>query len=120
MGQPGSVMRGFGQLPERWKSKTARSRTDRSLDVPSGELRIWRFVKGNPVNDGVVFWIRVAAYDLVKNSGLGVLEQSHEPKIHVQLLMTVEERKSGVIGDKINFNFLIASYHHHILHYAGS
>jgi hypothetical protein len=34
------------------------------LDVPSGELRIWRLVEGNPVNDGVVFWIRAVAYDL--------------------------------------------------------
>ena len=23
-----------------------------------------RFVEGNPVNDGVVFWIRAVAYDL--------------------------------------------------------
>ena len=30
----------------------------------SGELRISRFVEGNPVNDGVVFWIRAVAYDL--------------------------------------------------------
>jgi hypothetical protein len=35
-----------------------------TLDVPSGDLRIWRFVEGNPVNDGVVFWIRAVAYDL--------------------------------------------------------
>lgn len=33
-------------------------------DVPSGELGIWRFVEGNPVNDGVIFWIRAVAYDL--------------------------------------------------------
>ena len=34
------------------------------LDVPSRELRVWRFVEGNPVNDGVVFWILAVAYDL--------------------------------------------------------
>ncbi|SPE32865.1 hypothetical protein SBA2_710007 [Acidobacteriia bacterium SbA2] len=32
--------------------------------MPSGELRIRRFVEGNPVHDGVVFWIRAVAYDL--------------------------------------------------------
>src|SRR5436309_15367969 len=26
--------------------------------------RIWRFLKRNPVNDGIVFWIRAVAYDL--------------------------------------------------------
>ena len=25
---------------------------------------MWRFVEGNPVNDGVIFWIRAVAYDL--------------------------------------------------------
>src|SRR5579864_244755 len=34
------------------------------VDVPSGELRMWRFVEGDPVNDGIVFWIRAVAYDL--------------------------------------------------------
>lgn len=37
---------------------------DPKLDVPSGELRVWLFVEGNPVNDGFVFWIRAVAYDL--------------------------------------------------------
>jgi hypothetical protein len=32
--------------------------------MPSGELRIWRFAEGNPVNNGVVFWVRAVAYDL--------------------------------------------------------
>ena len=35
-------------------------RRDESLDL----RRIWRFVEGNPVNDGVIFWIRAFAYDL--------------------------------------------------------
>jgi hypothetical protein len=26
--------------------------------------QLWRFVEGNPVNDGFVFWIRAVAYDL--------------------------------------------------------
>src|SRR5580704_336060 len=28
------------------------------------QQRIWRLAEGNPVNDGVVFWIRAVAYDL--------------------------------------------------------
>ena len=35
-------------------------RRDESLNL----RRIWRFVEGNPVNDGVIFWIRAVAYDL--------------------------------------------------------
>src|SRR5258708_2092179 len=57
-------MRGFGQLPEKCKSKSTRKSHSLKLDVPTGELRIWRFVEGNPVNDGVVFWIGAVAYDL--------------------------------------------------------
>jgi len=34
----GAVMRGFGQLPEEWKSKSRRGHTTWKLDVPSGEL----------------------------------------------------------------------------------
>ncbi len=45
-------------------------------------------------------------------SGLGVLEQSHEPEIQVQLLMTMEQRKPGIIRDEINFNFLITPNHY--------
>jgi hypothetical protein len=39
-----------------------------AFDVPSGELRIWGFVEGNPVNDGVVFWIGAVGYDLAVKS----------------------------------------------------
>jgi hypothetical protein len=35
-------------------------RRDESLSL----RRIWRSVEGNPVNDGVIFWIRAVAYDL--------------------------------------------------------
>jgi len=49
---------------DRWAmSEMAKSRSLK-LDMLSGRLRIWRFVEGNPVNDGVVFWIRAVAYDL--------------------------------------------------------
>jgi hypothetical protein len=56
-------MRGFGKLPEKWKSLYAKSH-DLKLDVSSGELRIRRFIEGNPVNNGVVFRIRAVANDL--------------------------------------------------------
>ena len=58
------IMRGVGQLPEERKSKIYAKSHKLKLDVPSGELRIFRFVEGNPVDDGVVFWICAVAYDL--------------------------------------------------------
>ncbi len=56
----------------------------------------------------------------MKESRLDVLEQSHEPEIHMQLLMTVKQRKPRIVGDEIDFHFLIAAKHHYILHHAGS
>src|SRR5215467_5886577 len=35
-------------------------RRDENLNL----RRRWRFVEGNPVNDGVIFWISAVAYDL--------------------------------------------------------
>src|SRR5215472_12945704 len=46
---------------------------------------------------------------------LNVIEQGHEPKIHVQLLVAVEERRARVVGNKINLCFLVASEHDHVL-----
>src|SRR5262249_33621539 len=48
-----------------------------------------------------------------------VVEQEHEAKIHVQLLMAVEQRQSRMIGDEIEFDFLKAADHDHILNDAG-
>ena len=47
---------------------------------------------------------------------LHVIEQRHEPEVHVQLLVTVEESKTGMIGDEVNLQLLIAAQHDHILH----
>ena len=51
--------------------------------------------------------------------GSYVVEQSHEPKIHVQLLMAVEQREPRIVRRKIYFDFLISAQHHDILHHAS-
>src|SRR5262249_44442616 len=48
-----------------------------------------------------------------------VVEQEHEAKIHVQLLMAMEQRQSRMIGNEIKFDFLKAADHDHILNDAG-
>ena len=48
-----------------------------------------------------------------------VVEQKHEAKIHVQLLMAMEQRQSRMIGNEIKFHFLKAADHDHILNDAG-
>ena len=40
---------------------------------------------------------------------LRVVEQRHETEVHVKLLMAVKESQARIIGDKINFQLLIAS-----------
>jgi len=47
---------------------------------------------------------------------LDVIEQRHEPEVHVQLLVTVEESKTGMIGNEVNLHLLIAAQHYHIFH----
>src|ERR1700722_19929371 len=54
-----------------------------------------------------------------RNELLGVIEQSHEAKVHVQLLMTMEKRESRIIGDKVYFILLIATEHYNVFHYAS-
>ena len=52
--------------------------------------------------------------------GSDVVEQCHEAKIHVQLLMTMEQREAGIVGDKFDFDFLIASDHDDVFQESGS
>ena len=33
---------------------------------------------------------------------LRVVEQRHEPKVHVQLLMAVEQSQAGIVGDEVD------------------
>jgi hypothetical protein len=50
---------------------------------------------------------------------LHVIEQGHEPKIHVQLLVTVKQRKSGMIRHEVYRDLLVTSEHDHVFHHAG-
>ena len=49
--------------------------------------------------------------------GSDVVEQRHEAEVHVQLLMTVEERQTGIVSDKVYFDFLISTDHNNIFHH---
>src|SRR5258708_7766559 len=42
---------------------------------------------------------------------LGVIEQRHETEVHMQLLMAVEQGPSGIVGDKVDFRFLVSAEH---------
>ncbi len=43
-----------------------------------------------------------------------VVEQRYEPEIHVQLLVTTEQRQPRIVSNEVDFRFLIASQHDHI------
>src|SRR6266478_1216382 len=47
-----------------------------------------------------------------------VVEKTHEPVIHVQLLVTVEQRQPGIVRCEVYFDFLIAADHHNVLQHA--
>ena len=49
---------------------------------------------------------------------LRIVEERHESEIHVQLLMTVEERQTRIVGNKVKFEFLESAQHHHVLDHA--
>jgi hypothetical protein len=48
----------------------------------------------------------------------GVIEQGHEAEIHVQLLMAVKQGEAGIIGNEVDFGFLVSAYHNHIFHHS--
>src|SRR6266853_276793 len=52
--------------------------------------------------------------------GSDVVEQRHEAEIHVQLLVTMEQREDGIVGDKVDFDFLVASDHDDVFHHTGT
>lgn len=41
--------------------------------------------------------------------GSDVIEQRHEPEVHVKLLVAVEQRQSWIVGDEVDFCLLIAA-----------
>ena len=47
------------------------------------------------------------------------LEQGHEAEVHVQLLVTVEQREARIIRNKIDLHFLVATDHDNILRNTG-
>ena len=47
---------------------------------------------------------------------LSVGEQGHEAEVHVQLLVTVEEREAGMVGEEIDFGLLVPAKHKDIFH----
>src|ERR1700723_2657174 len=51
--------------------------------------------------------------------GSYIVEQRHEPVVHVQLLVTMKESRSWIVSREVNLCFLIAAHHHHILQHAG-
>src|SRR5271157_921402 len=51
--------------------------------------------------------------------GLDVFEQGHEAEIHMQLLMTVEQREAGIIRHKVDLHLLVAADHDNILDDTG-
>lgn len=49
----------------------------------------------------------------------GVVEQRHESEVHVQLLVTVEQRQAGIVRGKRDVEFLISAQHDDIFHKPG-
>ena len=49
----------------------------------------------------------------------GVAQERHEPKVHVQLLVTVEKRQPWIVGDKIERRFLESAEHENVLDHPG-
>jgi hypothetical protein len=50
------------------------------------------------------------------NIAQGVIEQCHEPEVHVQLLMAVEQCQPWIVGREVDLHVLIATQHDDVLH----
>jgi hypothetical protein len=44
-----------------------------------------------------------------------IVEQCHEPEIHMKLLVTVKQRQAGIVGNEVDVGFLIAAKHDDVL-----
>src|SRR4029077_16845316 len=44
-----------------------------------------------------------------------IVKQRHEPVVHVQLLVAVQQSQSRIVGHKPNRRLLVAPQHHHVL-----
>src|SRR5229473_6084844 len=47
-------------------------------------------------------------------ASLQIVEQGHETKVHVKLLVTMKQGQARIVGDEVHFRFLIPSQHHDI------
>ena len=50
---------------------------------------------------------------------LRVIEERHETEVHVELLVTVEERKTRIVRNKVNIQLLISAEHGYVLYNAS-
>jgi len=48
-----------------------------------------------------------------------IVEESHKTKVHVQLLMTVEQSHTRIVSYEVHFGFLVASQHHDVFENAS-
>src|SRR5215831_12179840 len=48
-----------------------------------------------------------------------IVEESHKTKVHVQLLMTVEQSHTRIVSYEVHFVFLVASQHHDVFENAS-
>src|SRR5579872_1492235 len=53
-----------------------------------------------------------------RSSDLRIVEKEHEAEVHVQLLVTVKQRHSGIVGHEVELDLLEAAEHHYILDHA--
>src|SRR5689334_6163613 len=53
-----------------------------------------------------------------KQSRSDVIEQGHETKVHVKLLVTVKQREARIVCREVYFDLLISPDHNHIFHHA--
>src|SRR5882724_2444518 len=54
----------------------------------------------------------VARISLLRS--LYIIEERHEPVVHMQLLVTVEEGQPRIISNKVYLGFLVSAQHHNI------
>ena len=52
------------------------------------------------------------------SSGLGITEERHEPKIHVQLLVAMKKRQPRIVRRKVHFRLLVTTHHYDIFYYS--
>jgi len=51
---------------------------------------------------------------------LSVLEERHEPEVHVELLVAMEECHPRTVSDEVKFELLDSAQHHHVFDHTGS